>query len=249
MQVERTPFEHIPFWRSSLMRGEWRDLVFINYTVDPSQLVPHVPRGVDLDLWQGKALVSLVALQFRNPRVLGIAIAKEEVTTQINFRFYVREGQRRGVVFLTEHAPRTLMLLGARGLYHEPFLLARTSGSSAFQADELAIEYTLSLGTNTSPNLLSVHAGLLPPAPVRPDTEQYFIAHRPYGYSRSIWGDTTRYGVSHDPWRVRAVTRSVIRWDFAGIHGPQWKDLGSRTPHSVFVAEGSKVYLSLPERL
>src|SRR3712207_1445969 len=40
-------------------RADWRDVVFVHYAVDPAVLQPQVP--FDLDLFEGRAWVSLVA--------------------------------------------------------------------------------------------------------------------------------------------------------------------------------------------
>ena len=51
----------------------WRDLVMLNYEVDPAVLAPLVPIGTELDLWEGRALISVVGFHFRRTRVLGLA--------------------------------------------------------------------------------------------------------------------------------------------------------------------------------
>jgi len=44
----------------------------INYEVDAQILDPYLPPGTELDLWQGKALVSMVGFMFLDTKVLGI---------------------------------------------------------------------------------------------------------------------------------------------------------------------------------
>ena len=56
---------------SRFLTAEWRDLVMLNYEVDPGILAGLVPAGTELDLWQGRALVSVVGFHFRRTRVLG----------------------------------------------------------------------------------------------------------------------------------------------------------------------------------
>ena len=43
----------------TFLTAEWRSLVMINYAVEPAVLAPHVPRGVELDPWEGEALVTV----------------------------------------------------------------------------------------------------------------------------------------------------------------------------------------------
>src|SRR5438552_854311 len=42
-----------------LFRADWRDVLFVHYSIDPDLLAPHVP--FELDLYQGRGWVSLVA--------------------------------------------------------------------------------------------------------------------------------------------------------------------------------------------
>ena len=48
---------------SRFLTAEWRDLVMLNYEVDPGILAGLVPAGTELDLWQGRALVSVVGMR------------------------------------------------------------------------------------------------------------------------------------------------------------------------------------------
>ena len=49
-----------------------------------------VPAGTELDLFQGRALVSLVAFHFGDNRALGVPIPFARDYDQVNLRFYVR---------------------------------------------------------------------------------------------------------------------------------------------------------------
>ena len=42
-----------------LVAMDWRDALFVHYSIDPATLGPHVP--LELDLFDGRAFVSLVA--------------------------------------------------------------------------------------------------------------------------------------------------------------------------------------------
>jgi uncharacterized protein len=88
---------------------EWRDLAMLNDAIDPAVVVPRVPRGTELDLWDGQTLVSLVGFRFGRARVRGWAIPFHEDFEAVNLRFYVRrrgpESWRRGMAFVKEIMP------------------------------------------------------------------------------------------------------------------------------------------------
>src|SRR5919199_3954177 len=93
--------------RRPFLTAEWRYLVMLNYDVPPAVLAPLVPAGTTLDLWRGRALVSVVGFRFLATRVLGVPVPFHRDFDEVNLRFYVRRelpgGEvRRGVTFVRE---------------------------------------------------------------------------------------------------------------------------------------------------
>src|SRR5260370_27968444 len=112
--------------RRPFLSAEWRNLVMLNYEVDPTVLQPLVPKGTELDVWDGHSFLSLVGFLFLRTRVFGVPIPFHRNFEEVNLRFYVRrktgEGWRRGVVFVKEFVPRTAIALVARRLYNENYV-------------------------------------------------------------------------------------------------------------------------------
>src|SRR6187549_3207255 len=111
--------------RRVFLRAEWRWLVMLNWEVPPELLAPLVPAGVALDLWRGRALVSVVGFRFLRTRVLGVPVPFHRDFDEVNLRFYVRREAgtgdiRRGVTFVRELVPRPAISLVARLAYNEP---------------------------------------------------------------------------------------------------------------------------------
>ena len=46
------------------LSAEWRYLAMLNYEIEMAVLAPFVPRGTELDSWQGKTFVSRVGFVF-----------------------------------------------------------------------------------------------------------------------------------------------------------------------------------------
>ncbi len=108
------------------LSAEWRDLVMLNYEVDPRLLREYVPRGTELDSFGGKALVSLVGFRFLRTKLFGWLPLPFHVNfDEVNLRFYVRrradDGDRRGVVFIREIVPKRAVALLARVAYGENY--------------------------------------------------------------------------------------------------------------------------------
>lgn len=85
------------------LTAEWRKLAIINYEIDPKILEKYLPKGTELDFYDGKCLVSLVGFMFINTKLLGLSIPFYKNFEEVNLRFYVKkkEGEewKRGVVF------------------------------------------------------------------------------------------------------------------------------------------------------
>ncbi|HLX12169.1 MAG TPA: DUF2071 domain-containing protein, partial [Bacteroidota bacterium] len=108
------------------LSADWRDLVMLNYRVDPALLTPLVPSGTELDSFEGTTYMSLVAFRFCRTKLLGrFHIPFHTDFDEINLRFYVRrrtkEEIRRGVVFVAELVPKRAIATIARLVYGENY--------------------------------------------------------------------------------------------------------------------------------
>src|SRR5580704_16811014 len=79
------------------LTAEWTNLVLFSYAVDPALLAPHVPTGTELDVFAGRAYVSVIGFEFNRTRVLGVPVPLHRSFEEVNLRLYVRRGERRGV--------------------------------------------------------------------------------------------------------------------------------------------------------
>lgn len=221
------------------LTAAWRDLLILNYQVDPAILAPRLPRGTTLDLWQGRALVSLVGFRFLDTRVHGIAIPGHRDFEELNLRFYVTRrtpaGElRRGVVFVREFVPRPLIAWVARAMYGEPYraLPMRhrlTPGEAAYGLHDQGRWQEMS-ATPSGDWILATE---------RPDFT--FITEHYWGYTRRSAERTDEYEVRHPVWRVREAQDVHLTLDVASLYGHDFRPSLSSPPLSAFVAEGSPV--------
>ena len=229
---------------SIFLTAEWRDLVMLNYEVDPRLLAPLVPAGTELDLWQGRALASVVGFHFRHTRVLGLAIPGHVNFEEVNLRFYVRragpEGWRRGVVFVKELVPRAAIAWVARTLYNENYVALPMRHAVAQRSGEAtrSVEYAWRLGGRWS--RVSVLAREAPAIPAA-DSEATFITEHYWGYARQRDGATVEYQVEHPQWRVSPAAESALQGDVAALYGPELAGFLCGPPTSAFLADGSPV--------
>ena len=237
---------------ASFLHARWINLVMLNYEIEPALLARHVPKGTELDVWNGKAFVSLVGFLFQDTTLLGLPAIFHRNFEEVNLRFYVRrhtcEGWRRGVVFIKEIVPRRLVAWIARSVYNEAYvaLPMRHVLSLPTWNKEGVIRYEWLIDGKW--NLLEVSiAG----EATLPDegSEETFITEHYWGYSRQRDGGTVEYQVEHPRWRVWRGQASRFDCDVAKLYGSEFAPALSRRPSSAFLADGSAVVVRRGRRL
>lgn len=222
--------------------AHWRHLAMLNYEVDATLLERYLPRGVELDFWQGRTYVSLVGFLFLNTRVLGVPVPFHRNFEEVNLRFYVRRGDRRGVTFIKEIVPRRAIAWVARAVYRENYVCL----PMRHRIEDTKVEY--SWRHQGEWNRIAVSTA----APLRqlaPGSHEEFIAEHYWGYTRRSPDSTDEYRVEHPPWLVRASETASFEGSVAGLYPDEFEFLNRRRPESAFVAEGSAVTVFCGRRL
>jgi hypothetical protein len=229
--------------RRVFLSAEWRDLVMLNYEVAPGVLRTFVPRGVELDAFEGRTFVSLVGFRFLRTRLYGfLAVPFHSNFEEVNLRFYVRRREggevRRGVVFLRELVPRMAIARFAQLTYGEKYDSCPMWHRVARDAEGLAAEYgwkwrggkfRLSARADGAPSLVT--EGML----------ENFITEHYWGYSAKSADESIEYRVSHDRWRVWVSADAGFEGDGGALYGSGFGEILRRAPDSAFIAEGSPV--------
>lgn len=229
---------------ATFLQAEWRKLVMANYIVDPAVLMPHVPAGTELDLWSNTCYVSLVGFMFQNTKVLGIEIPFHVNFEEVNLRFYVKHKSgsdwKRGVVFIKEICPRSMVSLIANSLYNEHYQTMPMTHEWQENNGKLSVEYRWK---SDAWNYIKVVCGT---ALMRMDagSEEEFITEHYWGYTKHSDTKTLEYQVEHPRWDLYPIKGYSIDVDFGNVYGDPIAFLSDEKPKSVFLAEGSgiKVY-------
>ncbi len=238
----------------AFLTAEWRYLAMLQYRIEPAVLGPLVPRGTELEEWQGRTLVSMVGFRFLRTRVLGLPIPFHRNFDEVNLRFYVRrrgpEGWRRAVVFLREIVPRRAIALVARLGYNEPYVALPMRHTVALDGAERGetglVRYQWRHRGEWS-HLEAESEG--EPAHPAPGSEQEFITEHYWGYTAQRDGGTLEYRVAHPAWRVWSVRRASLRCDAEALYGVPFARALSGPPSSAFLADGSVVAVFRGTRL
>lgn len=226
------------------LTAEWRNLILANYAVERAVLEPYVPAGTQLDTFQGKPYVSLVAFQFLKTRLYGVPIPFHTDFEEINLRFYVRrfngEEWRRGVVFLKEIVPKWAIATVARLTYGENYISYPTKakvGVPAAPAAAWGVKYDWQMNKAWHSASAEIDGAS---EVIACATKGEFICENYWGYTRHP-AATLEYKVEHEPWKLWKPASFQLSCDFTGLVSPELAAAVAGPPASVFVADGGPV--------
>ncbi len=227
---------------TDFIHTRWENLVMANYSIDPARLFSYVPPGVELDLYEGKAMVSLVGFIFKGTKIFKIPIPYLGTFEEVNLRFYVKRSLpteiKRGVVFINETVPYKAVAWVANKLYNERYTAIPTKHHFTEDGSHKKMEYQWyiknkwnRLGVTIVKGEESMMAGSM---------EEFIFEHY-YGYTRINASTSQEYRVDHPRWTTNKVIEYDVHCDFDHMYGPDFAFLNHQNPDSVLFAAGSGV--------
>ena len=231
---------------SNFLKAEWRKLVMFNYAVEPALLLHYVPAHTELDLWNNTCYVSLVGFMFHNTKVKGIKIPFHINFEEINLRFYVKYvdpklGKKRGVVFIKEIVPKPMITWVANTIYREHYITLPMKHKWDIKEDLFLINYSLKKNKDWFNFGVSANNN---PQQLLNGSEEEFITEHFWGYVKWDEKQTNEYEVGHPRWVTYPIVSSEIDFDFEKIYGSEFGLLNNAKPVSVFLAEGSEIFVN-----
>lgn len=130
---------------------EWNRAIFLHYQVDKNEMEKFVPQDLEIDLFEEKAWVSVVAFSMEKIRPKGLpSFSPVSDFDEINIRTYVKSKTKSGVYFLSIEGGKHLSCMVAKGISELPYRFStiRRGENSYFSQndqfkDYLNIEFTV----------------------------------------------------------------------------------------------------------
>jgi uncharacterized protein YqjF (DUF2071 family) len=226
-----------PAEQRTFLTAEWKNLLMLNYAVEPALLEGHVPSGTELDRFDGATYVSLIGFEFNRTQVMGHTVPFHQSFEEVNLRFYVRRDLRRGVVFIRELVPKHAVSALARLVYGEHYSCVPMSHRVEMDAGKIAVEFSWGSGPGRcSIEAQASGAGYIPAE----NSLGQFITEHYWGYTAR--GERTlEYQVEHPRWQIREAKTARFSGDAERYYGSEFAQVLARSPDSAFIAEGSAV--------
>jgi uncharacterized protein YqjF (DUF2071 family) len=226
----------------NFLEAKWENLIMANYAVDPTILIPYLPKGVELDSFEGKCYVSLVGFMFNKTKIFNVPIPYLGSFEEINLRFYVvrKDGDtlKRGVVFINETVPYAAVAWMANYLYKEHYTAVKTKHDWELTDTSKKINY--SWKKDKKWNTIQVNAQSKSNSMKNGSVEAFIFEHY-FGYTRVNEHKTLEYGINHPSWKINQVIDHSIDCDFEQMYGSDFAFLNAQQPDNVILAEGSNV--------
>jgi len=89
------------------LKGEWKNIILINYKFDPVVPAKYLPPDTELDTFNDEHYLSLVGSLYKDTRVKGVIVPFQRTFEEINMRFYIRHKTdngkwKRGIALVKE---------------------------------------------------------------------------------------------------------------------------------------------------
>ncbi|GAC1364907.1 MAG: DUF2071 domain-containing protein [Herpetosiphon sp.] len=203
--------------RPWLMAQTWNDLLFAHWPIDADTVRRIVPRGLELDTFDGTAWIGVVPFRMSDvhprfvPAVRGLSAFGE-----LNLRTYVVHDDKPGVFFWSLDASNPVAVAVARTAFQLPYFRARMS----IEADGDRIRYSSFRDHRGSP--AAAFAGEYgPTGPVAfapAGTLAHWLTER-YCLYTTHGARIYRGDIQHHQWPLQAATATITLNTVPEAHG------------------------------
>ena len=225
------------------MAMEWRDLLFLHWPVAKGTLAATLPPGLELDLFEGEAWLSVVPFMMEGVRPRGVpALPGISAFAELNLRTYVVAEDKPGVWFYSLDAASRLAVRAARSLFHLPYFDARME----CRLEDGDVVYRSERTHRGAPEarFAARYRGLGTPAPATSSLDRWLI-ERYCLYAARPDGRVLRGEIHHAPWPVQRAEVEVEALHLTGLVGVELPAV----PPRLHFAKRLEVVAWLPERV
>ena len=224
-----------------LFYANWDNALFLHYETDPAILQRSIP--YELDLYRGRAFVSLVAFTMREmrPRFAGRfgALLTKPIATHnfLNLRTYVHQESEPAIYFMREWVANRLSVLFGPSTFGLPYRYGaidyREEGMSGIvRAKDGSLSYRAKLAQQNF-------------AACEPDSLSDFLLERYTAFTKI--GRTKRFfRIWHQPWQQASAEAEIARDDLLASSGDWRRDAQFISAN---YSPGVDVWMGWPHRI
>ena len=181
----------------------WKNIFFLHWAVDIERLEPHLPQGLTIDTFDGKAWITITPLQIYNVRLPYLPpIPYFSELNELNLRTYVSMESMPGVYFFSLDANNLPAVIGANTFFSLPYFYSdirvevSREAEVTFESSRYNDKQLLKAQWHNNNNFNS--------API--NSAEHFLVERYCLYTESS-GRLYRARIHHKPWQLSAVSQ------------------------------------------
>ncbi|MGN6378531.1 MAG: YqjF family protein [Gaiellales bacterium] len=181
-----------------IMGQTWEHLLFAHWSVDPGALEPLIPAGLEPDVWDGRAWITIAPFEMRAVHLRGLPpLPGSGRFLETNTRTYVRRDGDPGILFFSLEATSRAAVRSARLLG-----LPYRHGRGRLSVDGLVRRYAI---RRTEPGYAParLEARYSPsgdPRPAARGSLDEFLVERYRLFAPRASGRVSRIEIHHPPW-------------------------------------------------
>lgn len=192
------------------MAQNWHDLLFAHWEVPVAKMRELVPRGLEIDTFEGRAWIGVVPFTMSGVRLRGIpALPWISAFPELNVRTYAQAEGKPGVWFFSLDAARRAAVEVARLTFHLPYFHARMKAQTDAQRSVYSSKRIDRRGDQEQLEAKYEPLGECFHAPL--GTLEYFLTERYCLYAQRPDGGLLRGEIHHAPWLLQLARAEFAR--------------------------------------
>lgn len=204
---------------------EWNNVIFLHYKVDLAELKKLVPKELEIDLFDGKPWISVVAFTMEKIRSKNLpSFSPISDFDEINIRTYIKSNNKTGVYFLSIEGGKSLSCKIAKVISELPYRYSRIkrtnqiylSKNSEFN-DKLNIEFKIGKELNEKTEL------------------DKWLTER-YALFQDTNDSINEFEIHHLEWPINEINIQKLELNY-----PRFEKLISVQPSKIHYSKGVKV--------
>ncbi len=231
-----------------LIKAKFSEMVAVNFQIDQRILQPLVPKGLELDFFNGETYVSLIAMMLRNVKAWGLPFSIIPSSPELSLRFYVRrpgDGESaKGTCLIKDYISGSTAAWYLESQFKSDFsklkMKYKNSGFGEHETPE--VEYQWKVDDHW--NKLRVRARSRIHKTERASKVGFILDH--FTYFGTYKGRTLAYRVERPTWNIWDAAQANFTCDVKRLFGDAFVKPLSKRPASVFVTAGSPVTIYKP---
>ena len=223
------------------MHQRWHDLLFAHWPVPEATLARHLPPGLRLDTFEGRAWLGVVPFRMTGVRLAGLPpLPGAGAFPELNLRTYVRRGEVRGVWFFSLDAGSRMAVEVARRWFGLPYF--RASMRCAADGDGIRYESRRTDPRGAPAELRASYAPTGPVSPAPPGSLEDFLTNRLTLFAPRPRGGLLAGRVEHAPWPLQPARAELAANTLAASLGLPLRD----APASLLFSRRLEVRIGAP---